>query len=114
MGVEISSTAFGWKPTSLAVTAPANSSSQAQRHPSTAQGSLNFIQAPIICFQDRLLTESALWMLSSLGCVAGMTAAHLMVGLNWKRAIEMIRGMKNRNKMCKHFSVWSRDEWEGF
>lgn len=45
-------------------------------------------------FQGRLLTEMALWMLSSFSCVAGVTAAHLIVGLNWGRAIKMKKGMK--------------------
>lgn len=56
---------------------------------SRLSGALGFVHAPIFCFQDRLLTELALWMLPSLSCVAGMTAAHLMMGLNWRRAIEI-------------------------
>lgn len=52
-------------------------------------------------FQGRLLTEMALWMLSSFSCVAGMTAAHLIVGLNWGRAIKMKKGFeKVRGTKC--------------
>lgn len=111
VGVKAASTTCGCKPSGLAAMGPAHSSAQAQRHPSTAHGSLgHFISFRHLYFAFRIgCSGEQLFGCSPLsvawqGRLLPTNGRHEL----HKGNAEMIQGMKNkRNIIGKDFMVWS-------